>query len=36
MIELRGERPRFPAFHIGPHVVWGLTERILSSLFEII
>jgi 8-oxo-dGTP pyrophosphatase MutT (NUDIX family) len=32
MIELRGERRGFPAFHIGQHVVWGLTERILTPL----
>lgn len=33
-IELRGERREFPAFHLGQHVIWGLTERILSSLFS--
>jgi 8-oxo-dGTP pyrophosphatase MutT (NUDIX family) len=32
MIELRGERRGFPAFHLGQHVVWGLTERILTPL----
>ena len=31
-IELRGERRRFPAFRVGQHLVWGLTERILSPL----
>jgi 8-oxo-dGTP pyrophosphatase MutT (NUDIX family) len=24
----------FPAFGIGPHVVWGLTHRMLQNLFE--
>ena len=32
MIELRGERRGFPAFHLGPHVIWGLTERILTPV----
>lgn len=31
-IELRGERRRFPAYRVGQHLVWGLTERILSPL----
>lgn len=35
-IELRGERRSFPAFHLGSHVIWGLTERILSSLFAMV
>lgn len=25
---------RFPAYGVGPHVVWGLTHRMLQSLFE--
>jgi len=28
-----GETMHFPAFGIGPHVVWGLTHRMLQSLF---
>lgn len=36
VIELRGERRGFPAFHIGGHVVWGLTERILTPLLGLI
>lgn len=36
MIDLRGERRGFPAFHLGSHVIWGLTERILSSLFVVL
>lgn len=34
-IELRGERRSFPAFHLGGHVVWGLTERILTPLLAL-
>jgi 8-oxo-dGTP pyrophosphatase MutT (NUDIX family) len=34
-IELRGERRSFPAFHLGSHVVWGLTERILTPLLSL-
>ncbi|HWA57624.1 MAG TPA: CoA pyrophosphatase [Gemmatimonadales bacterium] len=36
LIELRGERRQFPAFHIGRHVVWGLTERILTPLLDLV
>lgn len=36
MIDLRGERRGFPAFHIGEHVVWGLTERILTPLLSLV
>jgi len=36
VLELRGERRTFPAFHLGPHVIWGLTERILSPLLEMV
>ncbi len=25
---------RFPAYAVGPHVVWGLTHRMLQSMFE--
>lgn len=35
-LEVRGERRRFPAFHLGPHVIWGLTERILTPLLAMI
>jgi 8-oxo-dGTP pyrophosphatase MutT (NUDIX family) len=31
----RGDQRRsFPAFGVGPHVVWGLTHRMLQNLFE--
>lgn len=36
VIELRGERRAFPAFHLGGHVVWGLTERILTPLLGLL
>ena len=34
--ELRrgNETMHFPGFGIGPHVVWGLTHRMIQSLFE--
>lgn len=35
-IELRGERRGFPAFHLGPHVIWGLTERILTPVLAMV
>jgi 8-oxo-dGTP pyrophosphatase MutT (NUDIX family) len=35
-LHLRGEDRTFPAYHIGEHVVWGLTERILTPLLEAI
>jgi 8-oxo-dGTP pyrophosphatase MutT (NUDIX family) len=28
-----GETMRFPAYGVGPHVVWGLTHRMLQNLF---
>ncbi len=36
IIDLRGERRGFPAFHLGQHVVWGLTERILTPLLALV
>jgi 8-oxo-dGTP pyrophosphatase MutT (NUDIX family) len=35
-LELRGALRTFPAFHLGTDVVWGMTERILSSLLPIL
>jgi 8-oxo-dGTP pyrophosphatase MutT (NUDIX family) len=32
---LRGEERVFPAYHLGPHAVWGLTERILTPLLQL-
>jgi 8-oxo-dGTP pyrophosphatase MutT (NUDIX family) len=34
-IRIRGEDRAFPAYHLGDHVVWGLTERILTPLLEL-
>ena len=34
-LELRGEVRSFPAYHLGEHVVWGMTERILTPLLEL-
>jgi 8-oxo-dGTP pyrophosphatase MutT (NUDIX family) len=34
LLRIRGEDRSFPAYHLGPHVVWGLTERILTPLLE--
>jgi 8-oxo-dGTP pyrophosphatase MutT (NUDIX family) len=36
VLEVRGERRTFPAFHLGPHVIWGLTERILTPLLRLV
>ncbi len=33
-IEIRGERRVFPAYRLGPHLIWGLTERILTPLLQ--
>ncbi|MEO8031349.1 MAG: CoA pyrophosphatase [Gemmatimonadota bacterium] len=35
-LELYGAERTFPAFHIGSSVVWGLTERILTSLLPLL
>jgi len=35
-IDLPSGTRRFPAYVIGPHVVWGLTERILSPLLGLV
>ena len=35
-IRIRGEDRLFPAYHLGDHVVWGLTERILTPLLELL
>jgi 8-oxo-dGTP pyrophosphatase MutT (NUDIX family) len=32
--DIRGERRAFPAYQLEEAVVWGMTERILTSLFE--
>jgi hypothetical protein len=35
-LELRGEVRSFPAYHLGQHVIWGMTERILTPLLELV
>jgi 8-oxo-dGTP pyrophosphatase MutT (NUDIX family) len=35
-LQLRGQTRTFPAFHLGDDVVWGMTERILSSLLPLL
>jgi 8-oxo-dGTP pyrophosphatase MutT (NUDIX family) len=35
-LRLRGEPRTFPAYHVDELIVWGMTERILSSFFEAI
>lgn len=34
-LELRGELRSFPAYHVGEHVIWGMTERILTPILEL-
>jgi len=36
VIRLSGENRVFPAYHLDPGVVWGLTERILTPLLSLI
>ncbi len=33
-LDIRGENRVFPAFRLDDSVVWGMTERILSTLFD--
>lgn len=34
-LAVRGQSRTLPAYHIGEHLVWGLTERILTPLLAI-
>lgn len=34
-VQARGETWRVPSFVIGPHIVWGMTERILRQLLTL-
>lgn len=34
-VEVRGERLAVPSMLAGPHVVWGITQRILQSFIEL-
>jgi 8-oxo-dGTP pyrophosphatase MutT (NUDIX family) len=35
-IEIRGLSSDFPAYHIGPIPIWGMTERILTPLLQLL
>ena len=35
-LEIRGEPRRFPAYRVEEGIVWGMTERIVSSLLQLI
>ncbi len=36
LLEVRGEQRRFPAYHLEDGVIWGLTERILTPVVEML
>ena len=33
---LRGERRSFPAYALGEHVIWGMTERIITPFLDLV
>ncbi len=35
-MEFEGSRLRFPGYRVGPHVAWGLTERIVRQLLGLL
>lgn len=35
-MEFDGSRLRFPGYRVGPHVAWGLTERIVRQLLGLL
>jgi 8-oxo-dGTP pyrophosphatase MutT (NUDIX family) len=35
-LEIAGASRTFPAYHIDEGTIWGMTERMLTSLFEIV
>ena len=35
VVSLQGEDRSFPAYHLQGHVVWGLTERVLTAVVEL-
>jgi 8-oxo-dGTP pyrophosphatase MutT (NUDIX family) len=35
-LEHEGARLRFPGYRVGPHVAWGLTERIVRQLLSVL
>lgn len=36
LVDLEEESRSFPAFRYGPHVIWGLTHRILMQFLEVL
>lgn len=36
VITINGARARFPGFRVDEHIVWGLTERIVRQLLDVI
>jgi 8-oxo-dGTP pyrophosphatase MutT (NUDIX family) len=36
VLSIRGEQRGVPGYRIGPHFIWGMTERILSPFLELI
>lgn len=36
VIEVNGQRSRFPAYRVQQHIVWGITERIVRQLLSLI
>jgi len=36
LVEMNGTRATFPAFRVEEHVVWGLTERIVRQLLDLV
>lgn len=35
VFQLPGHSREFPAIQVGPHLIWGLTERILAQVFDL-
>ena len=35
-LEMLGERRQWPAYPYGEHLIWGLTERILSNFLALL
>jgi 8-oxo-dGTP pyrophosphatase MutT (NUDIX family) len=36
VVEINGRRATLPAFRVGQHIVWGLTERIVRQLLALV
>jgi hypothetical protein len=35
VVRLGGREAHYPAYRVGPHLVWGMTERILRQLLTL-